>query len=113
MEEFQKGKSMVRGKYQDALICTSAILTVLVAALMFLPVAIVRANPGPDNAASSATYPDEVRNLPWSRWIWFRGWKEYERSGSSIAGSAKIARCGTRASDFQWQGRNALLQGFA
>jgi mono/diheme cytochrome c family protein len=53
MEEFQKGKSMVRGKYQDALICTSAILTVLVAAL---PVAIVRANPGPDNAASSATY---------------------------------------------------------
>jgi len=47
---------MVRDKYRDALICTSTFLTVLVGAVMFLPVAIVRANPGPDSAASSATF---------------------------------------------------------
>jgi hypothetical protein len=93
---------MVRDKYRDALICTSVIVAGLVGAVMFLPLAIVCANPGPDSAASGATFRSgEVRNVPWSRWIWFRGWKEYERSGSSIAGSAKIARCGTRASDGQ------------
>ena len=47
---------MVRDKYRDALICTSTFLPVLVGAVMFLPVAIVRANPGPDSAASSATF---------------------------------------------------------
>jgi cytochrome c6 len=47
---------MLRDKYRDALICTSTILAALAGALMFLPVAIVRANPGPDSAASSATF---------------------------------------------------------
>jgi mono/diheme cytochrome c family protein len=47
---------MLRDKYRDALTCTSTILAGLVGALMFFPIAIVRANPGPDSAASSATF---------------------------------------------------------
>ena len=103
---------MVRDKYRDALICTSAILTGLVGALMFLPVAIVRANPGPDSAASSATFRTKCVTCHGQDGSGSAAGKN-ERFGSSLAGSAKITRCGTCAGDFQWPGRKALLQGFA
>src|SRR5438105_7402670 len=54
-----------------------------------------------------------MRNVPRSRWCWLGGWTEHERSGPSIAGSPEIARCGTRSSHFERQGRDASLQGFA
>jgi len=52
---FKKGKSMFRDKYRHALFCTPTILTARVGALTFLSVPMVRANPGPDSAAGSAT----------------------------------------------------------
>jgi mono/diheme cytochrome c family protein len=47
---------MLRDKYRSSLICTSTILMALVGALAFVAVPIVRANPGPDSAASSTTF---------------------------------------------------------
>jgi cytochrome c6 len=44
---------MLRDKYRSSLICTSTILMALVGALA---VPIVRADPDPDSAASSATF---------------------------------------------------------
>jgi hypothetical protein len=49
IEEFKKGKSMLRNKYRS-LIYTATILTALVGRPMFSPLPIVRANPGPDRA---------------------------------------------------------------
>jgi hypothetical protein len=47
IEEFKKGKSMLRDKHRYALICTATtILTALIGVPMFSPVPIVRANPG-------------------------------------------------------------------
>ena len=47
---------MLRGKKIHAVICRSTILTGLVATLMLLPTSVVRANPMPDSAATSATF---------------------------------------------------------
>ena len=55
---------MPRDKYRDALICASTILAALVGALMFLPVAMVRVNPGPNSAASSATFRTQCAICP-------------------------------------------------
>lgn len=56
IEEFKKGKSMLRDKHRYALICTTTIRTALIGVPMFSPVPIVRANPGPDSAAAPATF---------------------------------------------------------
>jgi len=47
---------MLSDKTRHFAICASTILVVLVGALTLLPVLIVRANPGPGSAASSATF---------------------------------------------------------
>jgi mono/diheme cytochrome c family protein len=47
---------MLRDKARHFAICTSTILMGLVAGLTLVCVSIVRASPGPDGAASSATY---------------------------------------------------------
>jgi mono/diheme cytochrome c family protein len=47
---------MLREKKSHSVICRSTILTGFVATLMLLPTSIVRANPVPDSAASSATF---------------------------------------------------------
>jgi mono/diheme cytochrome c family protein len=52
----EKGKVMLREKKIHAVICRSTILTGLVATLMLLPTSMVRANPAPDSAATSATF---------------------------------------------------------
>ncbi len=56
IEEFKKGKIMLRDKYRHALVCTSTILMALVGALIFVSVPMVRANPSPDSVAASATF---------------------------------------------------------
>ena len=55
-EKFKKGKIMLSDKTRHFAICASTILMALVGALTLLPVLIVRANPGPGSAASSATF---------------------------------------------------------
>jgi mono/diheme cytochrome c family protein len=47
---------MLPEKKSHSVICSSTILTGFVATLMLLPTSIVRANPVPDSAASSATF---------------------------------------------------------
>lgn len=47
---------MLREEKSRSVICRSTILTGFVATLMLLPTSIVRANPVPDSAASSATF---------------------------------------------------------
>jgi mono/diheme cytochrome c family protein len=47
---------MLREKESHSIIRSSTILTGFVATLMLLPTSIVRANPVPDSAASSATF---------------------------------------------------------
>jgi mono/diheme cytochrome c family protein len=47
---------MLREKKSHSIIYSSTILTGFVATLMLLPTSIVRANPVPDSAASSATF---------------------------------------------------------
>jgi mono/diheme cytochrome c family protein len=47
---------MLRDKTRHFAICTSTIRMGLVAGLTLVPVSIVRASPGPDGAASSATF---------------------------------------------------------
>ena len=47
---------MLRDKKRHFLVYASTRLTVLVGALLLLPVSIVRANPGPDSAAANATF---------------------------------------------------------
>jgi mono/diheme cytochrome c family protein len=56
IEEFKKGKMMLRDKKRHFLVYASTRLMVLVGALLLLPVSIVRANPGPDSAAANATF---------------------------------------------------------
>ena len=43
-------------KTLHAVVCTSSILTALVIALTLFPISSVRANPGPDSVASTATF---------------------------------------------------------
>ena len=52
----EKGKVLLREKKIHAVICHSTILTGLVATSMLLPTSMVRANPMPDSAATSATF---------------------------------------------------------
>jgi mono/diheme cytochrome c family protein len=47
---------MLRDKTRRSVIYTPAILTAVVAGLTLFPISIVRANPGRDNAASTATF---------------------------------------------------------
>jgi mono/diheme cytochrome c family protein len=47
---------MLREKKSHSVICGCTILTGFLATLMLLPTSIVRANPVPDSAASSATF---------------------------------------------------------
>jgi cytochrome c6 len=47
---------MLREKKSHSVICSSTILTGFFATLMLLPTSIVRANPVPDSAATSATF---------------------------------------------------------
>src|ERR1700730_19471571 len=54
-----------------------------------------------------------MRNVPRSRRRWLWGREEHERSRPTITVSPEDARCGTRSSHFQRQGRNAVLQEFA
>src|SRR6266404_9995496 len=51
-----EGKVMTHDKAERHVICGSAILLVLFAGLTLFVVSIVRASPGPDSAASSATF---------------------------------------------------------
>ena len=43
-------------KTRHSIVCTSSILTALVVALTLIPLSSVRANPGPDSAATTATF---------------------------------------------------------
>jgi cytochrome c553 len=52
----EKGEVMLREKKNHSVICSSTILTGLVVTLMPLPTSMVRANPVPDSAATSATF---------------------------------------------------------
>jgi cytochrome c6 len=52
----EKGEVMLREKKNHSVICSSTILTGLVVTLMLLPTSMVRANPVPDSAATSATF---------------------------------------------------------
>jgi mono/diheme cytochrome c family protein len=51
-----EGKVMTHDKVERHVICGSAILLLLFAGLTLFVVSIVEANPGPDSAASSATF---------------------------------------------------------
>src|SRR2546425_11754945 len=51
-----EGKVMPHDKVERHVICGSAILLLLFAGLTLFVVSIVEANPGPDSAASSATF---------------------------------------------------------
>ena len=52
----EKEKVMLREKKEPFCNCVSTILTGLVVTLMLLPTSMVRANPVPDSAATSATF---------------------------------------------------------
>src|SRR5437899_11918867 len=51
-----EGKVMTHDKVERHVICGSAILLLLFAGLTLFVVSIVKANPGPDSAASNATF---------------------------------------------------------
>jgi mono/diheme cytochrome c family protein len=55
-ENISKGKAMTQDKTQHYVTFASAILLMLFVGLTFFVVSIVRAAPGPDSAASSATF---------------------------------------------------------
>jgi hypothetical protein len=102
---------MTQDKTERHVIFSSAILLVLFVGLSLFVVSIVRADPGPDSAAGSATFRTKCAM-----------WHGQDGGGSEVGKSMNVpdlrspspeaARCGTRSS-FQQQGWNAFLQEFA
>jgi mono/diheme cytochrome c family protein len=56
IERCKKGKSMLRDKNRHTVTHTSTILPLVVSILLLLTVSTLRANPGPDKAATAETF---------------------------------------------------------
>src|SRR5882724_4183582 len=56
IERCKKGKSMLHDRIRPTVTHTSAILPVAVSVLLLLAVSTLRANPGPDKAATAGTF---------------------------------------------------------
>jgi len=56
IERCKKGKSMLHDRIRHTVTHTSTILPVAVSVLLLLTVSTLRANPGPDKAATAGTY---------------------------------------------------------
>jgi len=73
----------------------------------------VRADRGPDSAASSATFRTKMRDVPRSRRKRLRSRKEHECSGPSLTGSPRICPMRNSLKSFPMARGNASLQEFA
>jgi cytochrome c2 len=103
---------MTQDKTERHVISSSAILLVLFVGLSLFVVSIVRADPGPDSAAGSATFRTKCAMCHGQD----GGGSEVGKSmnvSDLRSPSSEAARCGTRSSHFQRQRWSAFLQEFA
>jgi len=87
----RKGRVVKKDKTEHhVIVCLYNVAGDFCSGLRFLFASIVQASPGPDSAASSATFRTKCAMCHGPDGKWLCGWKEHERSGSSVTVVQKV-----------------------